>query len=370
MGVFKPAYEYESLVDFMKDRLYQKFNKGRGGVTAIELRAWLSELNIRFNKSASRDKLFELLIANNVTLTEFQERFPQHYGVIKNDYVERFGITDNEYNRLKKTGFLKEVGHIATSNYSCMTAFDSKQYFEMTEEELRAAIPPGRNVDPEKARLAREKGLTCVRCGKVQTHYSRINKDKVCSKCEEKEYEAIRLKSYVDQCNQFLNDDKYVILDTETTGLYRHDEVIELAVLDMKGNTLYESVFNPSQTIPVEATRVHGIDDEMVKDAPKFVEEWGVIWDIIKDKTVLIYNAKFDINMIYQTLEINKVTFGKGFKTYCVMEFYKDFIDSRRWVSLSNACSEMNISIKQNHRAISDCEMVLELIKAIADKAE
>ena len=367
MGVFKAAHQYDSLIDFMKDRYDSKFNRGKGGVTAIELKEFLMELNIPFNKSADRNKLFELLFENNVTLIDIYERFSRHYGVIKSDYVERFNLTDNEYNRLKKTGFLKEVGAIPTSSGGYMTAFDAKQFFEMSEDKLRAAIPPGRNIDREKARLAREKGLTCVRCNKVQHSYKYIDKEKVCSDCREKEAEINRINYYADCCKEFLNDN-HLILETATTGLDYDDEIIELAIMDMEGNTLYESLFNPIKGVTSEATRLHKIDCEMLKEAPRFVDEWEKILDIVKDKIVLIYNAEFDERMISQTLKKDKFPYERPFKMCCVMEFYQDFMKSDYWISLANACYYTDLKVNQNYRAVNDCRVILELIRAIANR--
>ncbi len=369
MGIWKAAHEYDSLESFMADRYDLKFRQGKDGISKIDLDEWLTELNISFNKSATRDKLFKLLFENGITPIDCYERFPHWFAVIKSDYVERFNLTDSEYNRLKRTNFLKEITRIETSSsINGMIGYDAKQFFELTEEELRAAIPPGDKERSEKARLARIKGLTCVRCGEVQRNYSQINKEKVCSICEEKEREATRMKLYSELCKEFLNSDSHVILDTETTGLSRWDEVIELAILDMKGNTLYESLFNPLESIPEESTNIHGITNEMVKEAPSFIEEWETIWNILKDKTVLIYNSRFDVNMIYQTLEKSEILCDDSFKSFCMMEFFKDYIQSRRWVKLSDACDSMVIEVKQDHRALCDCKMVLELIKAIAVK--
>lgn len=359
MGIFKAAHEYDSLESFMADRYDLKFNKGKIGISKIDLEEWLTELNVSFKKSATRDKLFKLLFEQGVTVLDCYERFPKLYAVTKNDYVERFNITDSEYNRLKRTKFLKEVSRIESSSRNGMIGYDAKQFFEMTEEQLRAAIPAEDKERSEKARLARIKGLTCVRCGEVQRNYSQINKEKHCHKCQ-----------YAIKCEEFLNSDHYIILDTETTGLGWNDEIIELGILDMKGNVLYESMFKPNQEIPREATSIHGIKDDMVKDCPNFASEWEKIWGIIKDKTLLIYNADFDTGMLYRTLEQHGIVLEDDFRfnSFCIMKFYQNYQQDRRWTSLSNACWEMDVKIKQDHRAVGDCRMVLELIKAIVNK--
>ncbi len=268
-------------------------------------------------------------------------------------------MTDSEYNRLKRTNFLKEVSRIESSSRYGMVGYDAKQFFETTEEELRSAIPDLDKEKAERLKKAREKGLTCVRCDEVQRNYSQINKEKHCHKCQ-----------YAIKCEEFLNSDQYIILDTETTGLGWNDEIIELGILDMQGNVLYESMFNPNQTIPTEATEIHGITDEMVKYCPKFNSEWEKILEIIKDKTLLIYNANFDTSMLYRTLEQHGILLEDDFRfdSFCIMNFYQNYRQERRWTKLSNACWEIGIKVEQNHRAVGDCRMVLELIKAIANK--
>lgn len=358
MGSWKAAHEYDSFESFMADRYDLYFNKSHVGISKADLMDWLVELDVKFKKSSTRDELFKYLFEQGITVIDCYERFPYFYPVTKNDYVQRFNITDSEYNRLKRTDFLKEITRIESSSINGMIGYEAKQFFEVTEEELRAAIPDLDEEKAERLKKARIKGLTCVRCGEVQRHHSQINKEKHCHKCE-----------YAIKCEDFLNNDRYLILDTETTGLHWNDEIIELSILDTKGNVLYDSMFNPNQPIPTEATEIHRITDEMVKDCPKISDEWEKIATIIKDKTLLIYNADFDTGMIYRTLEQHGILLDDDFyfKSFCIMNFYQYYQQDRRWSKLSSACWEMGIDVQQDHRALSDCKMVLELIKSIAD---
>lgn len=359
MGVLKPAHEYDSLESFMNDRYDLYFNKNHVGISKADLTEWLDELNVSYKKSSLRGDLFKLLFAQGITVVDCYERFPECFCVLKNDYVQRFNLSDREYNYLKRTNFLEQVSRIENSYSSYVAGYDAKQFFELTEEELKSVIPQEDKERSEKAKMARIKGLTCVRCGEVQNHYSQINKEKHCHKCQ-----------YAIKCEEFLNGDKYVILDTETTGLHWDDEIIELGILDMSGNVLYESLFNPNQEIPKESTAIHGITDDMVKDCSKISDEWEKIWTIIKDKTLLIYNDAFDTRMLYRTLEQHGILLEDDFHfdSFCIMNFYQNYRQERRWTKLSVACREMGVEIEQNHRATDDCKMVLELIKAIANK--
>lgn len=83
-------------------------------------------------------------------------------------------------------------------------------------------------------------------------------------------------------------------LDTETTGLGASDQIVELSIVHESGFIAFDSLINPSRPIPSNASRVHGITDEMVSAAPVFSDVWPSIRDILCDNQVVIYNASFD----------------------------------------------------------------------------
>ena len=83
----------------------------------------------------------------------------------------------------------------------------------------------------------------------------------------------------------------YVVFDLETTGLsHRHHEIIEIAakILDPNGIQLEDAIFaeliKPSAPIPATATLVHGITNEMVKNAPKFPEVLSAFFDFVTSR--------------------------------------------------------------------------------------
>ncbi len=87
-----------------------------------------------------------------------------------------------------------------------------------------------------------------------------------------------------------------IFLDTETTGLSpsRGAAIVELAIVDAAGHVLIDSLIDPGKTIPVEASRIHGITDEMVRGKPKLADVMPQVLEIIRNDLVVIYNAGFD----------------------------------------------------------------------------
>src|SRR6185436_7482847 len=96
-----------------------------------------------------------------------------------------------------------------------------------------------------------------------------------------------------------------VFLDTETTGLY--GEICEIAVIDLAGNVLINTLVKPTTSIPPDATGIHGISDETVREAPSFKDIFPELDKILRDRVVLVYNVEFDERMIFNSARENQM---------------------------------------------------------------
>ncbi|MCL1948430.1 MAG: 3'-5' exonuclease [Turicibacter sp.] len=163
------------------------------------------------------------------------------------------------------------------------------------------------------------------------------------------------------------NGQEYVLLDAEMTGVGIRDEIIELALVDMDGNSVYEGRFCPDTHITDGAYAVHGISEDELWDCPKFSEAWPEIYPLMEGKTLLIYNRQSDIKFLHQTLKKQKIK-TPVFKSQCVQELYEKYAGLRRSVTLEKACNDMGMVFEQNHQAKDDCLMTLALVKAMAEK--
>ena len=116
--------------------------------------------------------------------------------------------------------------------------------------------------------------------------------------------------------------------DLETTGTaIAKDRIVEMAVLKVHPNgtrEMKEWRVNPEQPIPLEASNVHGITDEMVANEPTFKELSKEIYSYIKGCDLAGYNSdRFDIPLLVEELLRAEIPFDfKNIKTVDVQTIF------------------------------------------------
>lgn len=142
-----------------------------------------------------------------------------------------------------------------------------------------------------------------------------------------------------------------VFLDTETTGLSpaRGAAIVELAIVDAAGNVLIDSLVDPGKSIPADASRIHGITDDMVRGKPKLADLMPQVVEIISTDLVVIYNASFDSPFFPGRLRQSK-----GVR--CAMTEFADVLGGP-WRKLDVAARHVGHRwTGAAHRALSDAQ--------------
>ncbi|MDH0959071.1 3'-5' exonuclease [Pseudomonas sp. o96-267] len=160
-----------------------------------------------------------------------------------------------------------------------------------------------------------------------------------------------------------------VVLDVETTGLGRSDEVCEIAILDAEGVPLMDTLVRPSQPIPDEASWIHGISNAMVASAPSWPELAAEYAAIVAGKTVIAYSADFDKRLLRQTHELYGLPVPP-IETACAMRLYAQWTrirergrDEWRWSKLIEAAEACGVLESGAHRALADARMALGVLR-------
>ena len=162
----------------------------------------------------------------------------------------------------------------------------------------------------------------------------------------------------------------FSIIDIETTGgSSKRDRITEIAVYVYDGEKIideYQTLINPERPIPYFISSLTGIDDEMVKHAPKFYEVAKKIIEITKDTVFIAHNVGFDYNFIRE--EFNTLGFEFKMKKLCTVQLSRKILPGMDSYSLGKICKNLNIEIKGRHRAAGDALATVKLFEILLAK--
>lgn len=159
-----------------------------------------------------------------------------------------------------------------------------------------------------------------------------------------------------------------IFLDTETTGLsFSHNhKIVEIACIETKDlvpiNKIFHKLINPERDVPDEAFKIHGFSTDFLKDKPTFKQVADEFVEFIKDKKLIIHNAKFDVGFLNHELKLLK-------KNEIKIANVIDTLDIARGKypgtsnSLDALCKRFGIDLSKRtkHNALLDCELLREV---------
>lgn len=155
----------------------------------------------------------------------------------------------------------------------------------------------------------------------------------------------------------------FIVLDTETTGMGPSARIIELAMVEVnhgKVTARWEWLINPGQHISSFITRLTGIDDSMVLEAPSFADIWPEVERIMTGHWVVAQNASFDRGMFrneWKRLGIR----DPGWTWLCTVRLGRRLWPGLKSYSLSSMARFHGIRNPRAHRAMGDAETTASL---------
>ncbi len=165
---------------------------------------------------------------------------------------------------------------------------------------------------------------------------------------------------------------KYAIIDIETTGgLAKRDRITEIGIVIYDGEKTvdtFESLINPGRSIPYNITRITGITDEMVQNAPKFYEVAKKIVEMTEGAIFVAHNVRFDYSFIQEAFRNLGYTFSK--RQLDTVRLARTTFPGLRSYSLGNLIEHFGIRVKNRHRALDDALATTELLKLIFEKED
>lgn len=175
-----------------------------------------------------------------------------------------------------------------------------------------------------------------------------------------------------DEMKTIFNRRNFVVIDTETTGLKRPAEIIDICVVNSNGIVLIDTLLKPKRPIGTFIETLTGISNDMVEGATNWPAVKPFILEYMRGKDVITYNAVFDRHMMHCSDDawlIDQTDYHKDSDWSCAMEAYAphggewdEYHQSYRWVKLGTAMLQQGLAVETAHRAKADAMMTYRLL--------
>ncbi|MDO6738269.1 exonuclease domain-containing protein [Wenyingzhuangia sp. 2_MG-2023] len=162
----------------------------------------------------------------------------------------------------------------------------------------------------------------------------------------------------------------YAILDIETTGgKFNEEGMTEIAIHKFDGKKVVDkfiTLVNPEIPIQPFVVQLTGINNNMLRNAPKFHEIAKQIVNITEDCILVAHNANFDYRIL--RLEFSRLGYNFVKDTLCTVELSRKLIPDQDSYSLGKLCKSLGIPMSDRHRANGDTIATVKLFKMLLNK--
>ncbi len=159
-----------------------------------------------------------------------------------------------------------------------------------------------------------------------------------------------------------------IVLDTETTGFEPGEghRLVEIGCVELENHLptgrVFHTYLNPMRDVPPDATRIHGLTTEFLKNQPLFTEKVSEFRDFIEGATLVIHNAEFDMKFLNAEMK------ACGFKALPMTNVVDTLLIARRKfpgqpANLDALCRRFKVdnTARKFHGALLDAELLAEV---------
>lgn len=176
-----------------------------------------------------------------------------------------------------------------------------------------------------------------------------------------------------DELGTPLHDTTFCVLDLETTGGNRSDDMItEIGVVKVRGGEClgtFHTLVNPGRAIPPQITVLTGLTDAVVYQAPRIETVLGSLMDFLGDAVFVAHNASFDLGFVraalarddraeYRPTVIDTATLAR--------RLLRDEVPNCK---LSTLASRFRLDHTPSHRALDDALATTDLLHLLLERA-
>jgi len=164
-----------------------------------------------------------------------------------------------------------------------------------------------------------------------------------------------------------------VVVDTETTGLDpARARIVEIGLVPLVGGKLDESgvlrrLVNPGEPIPPATTKIHGIDDSAVADAPAFASIWPLLAERLGDAVVIGHTLGFDLAVLKRECDRAGLTWRapRTLDTRLLAQVVEPRLGG---YTLEHLAAWLNVTVADRHSAVGDATLTARIFHALLPK--
>ncbi|MCB1377889.1 MAG: CBS domain-containing protein [Alphaproteobacteria bacterium] len=160
------------------------------------------------------------------------------------------------------------------------------------------------------------------------------------------------------------------VMDTETTSLdVKTARIVEIGVAPMidgrmERDASFSTYVNPGEAIPEQSRIIHGISDEMVKDAPGFEAAYKSYLDFAGDAVVLGYSLGFDLAVLKAEHERAGLPW-KAPRSLDIRDLVRIINPPLPDFSLDKVAAWLGVDVRDRHTAVGDAVVTGEIFVAL-----
>lgn len=168
---------------------------------------------------------------------------------------------------------------------------------------------------------------------------------------------------------------EYAVVDVETTGgaVARGDRITEIGIVVVDGagevRDTYSSLVNPGRPIPSFISRLTGITDELVRDAPPFAEVAAEVVERVSGRVFVAHNVGFDWGFVDHEL-VSARGEGLAGRRLCTVRLARRVMPELSRRSLGYLSEFFGVENPARHRALGDAQTTALIFARLLERLE
>ncbi|MDW7670660.1 MAG: PolC-type DNA polymerase III [Bacillota bacterium] len=165
-------------------------------------------------------------------------------------------------------------------------------------------------------------------------------------------------------------DDPFVVFDIETTGLSStHDQITEIGAVRIEGGEVvaeFSSLVNPQTLISTDITRLTGITNDMVANAPLIQKVLPQFLDFCQGAVLVAHNADFDTGFIRENMRRLEIAFQ--FDVIDTLILSRILLKELKRHRLNLVAKALGVSLENHHRAVHDARATADIFLKLVQR--